>query len=148
MGIVTTAFINGLSHADGTTARVRTLARVQNLPGGGFVMRETPTSEPNQLLAVQVTYKSYETRGKNNNPVRHISCELVMPYLDPLDNTKIGGVMRLDRQGYHIPANAPINARKDFHAEIDFVTTDGGGNGTSFGKQCFVDPILAGAIAL
>jgi hypothetical protein len=117
MTIASSHTIAGYSRADGTTARTVTMVRVAESPNG-FVLRESLASQPNQLLAQQLTHKSYEVRTKSGDVTRHAMTEWRFPYDLPAAAGIVAGTVTLNRTGLHVPANCPIATRKDIARQM------------------------------
>lgn len=117
MGMVTSATIDGVSRADGTTTRTITMVRVGQV-ANGFILRENLTSAPNQLLAQELVHKTFEAKGSGGETVRHSSTEWKWPYELTSAPGVVAGVVKLTRTGLHVPASCPLNVRKDIRTQI------------------------------
>lgn len=142
MGMVTSVTIDGLSRADGTTARTITMQRVGNVTNG-FILRESLSGQPNQQLAQSVTVRSTETPGVGgaNNPTRNIQAHWTWPYELPTAPGVVAGTVTLNKTGLHVPANCPANVRKDIRIQIAIM---GSGVAGTYGKAICYDALVNG----
>lgn len=117
MGVVSSHQISGLSRADGTTARVVTMAKVAG-DSNSFVLRETLAGQPIVALAQQMSHKSYEVRTKSGDITRHSMSEFRWPYELSAAPGVVAGVVTYNRTGLHVPANCPAFVRADIRMQL------------------------------
>lgn len=140
MGVVSSHTIAGLSRADGVTARTITMAKVAG-DAQSFVLRETLAGQPNVLLAQQLSHKTYETRSKDGQIVRHSMTEWRWPYELTTAPGVVAGVVTLNRTGLHVPANCPANVRADIRFQTANMSVGATG---SVGYLLVYAPLISG----
>lgn len=119
MTIASSHTIAGYLRSDGSTARTITMVRVA---GGinSFTLRENLASQANPLLQQSVVHKTYEVRTKAGAVVRHASSEWRWPFeVTPGSGIVNPTPVTLNRTGLHIPAETPLNVRKDIHRQME-----------------------------
>lgn len=140
MGMVTSATIDGVSRADGTTTRTITMVRVGQV-ANGFILRENLTTAPNQLLAQELVHKTFEAKGSGGVTVRHSSTEWKWPYELAAAPGVVAGVVKLTRTGLHVPASCPANVRKDINSQINHMAVNTPG---TVGYNLVYGPLVLG----
>lgn len=118
MTIANSHTIAGYLRTDGSTSRTITMVRVA---GGvnSFTLRENLASQANPLLQQSVVHKTYEVRTKAGAVVRHASSEWRWPFeVAPGSGIVNPTPVTLNRTGIHIPAETPLNVRKDIHRQL------------------------------
>lgn len=140
MGFISTATIAGFQRSDGTTNRTVTMQRVGAV-SNGFILREDLTTAPDQSLAQQCTHRSHEVRQKSGLSIRHSSTEWRWPYDIAAAPGIVAGVVTLNRTGLHVPANCPLNVRKDIRAQMNAMASSTAG---TIGFALVHDPFVNG----
>ena len=115
MGFFDSGTIAGLSRADGTTARTVTMSRVGSIVNG-FIARETGVD--NFELAQTLTYRTLEEKARNGMRIRTSQTIWSWPYDLSTAPGIVAGVVTLNRNGLHVPANCPPFVRADVRKQI------------------------------
>lgn len=143
MGLASSATIDGFLRSDGTTTRTVTMIRVGEI-SNGFVMRENMAGQPLQQLAQQCIHKSYEVRTKSGDVTRHSMTEWKWPFELAAAPGVVAGAVVLNRTGLHIPANTPVNVRKDVVKQMQAMAT---ANAGTMGLLLVYNPVVNGDVA-
>jgi len=138
MGFFDSGTIGGVSRADGSTARTVTMVRVGSIVNG-FIARETGLDNPE--LAQSFTHRTFEERARNGARIRTSQTFWSWPYVLPADPAVVAGVVTLNRNGLHVPANCPPHVRADVRIQLLNMTSASAG---TVGKQLVYDPLILG----
>lgn len=138
MGFFDSGNVAGLSRADGVTARTVTMTRVGSIVNG-FIARETGVA--NFELAQSLTHRTFEEKARNGMRIRTSQTIWSWPYDLSTEPDVVAGVVTLNRNGLHVPANCPPFVRADIRRQLqDMASTTAG----SIGKVLVSDVLQYG----
>jgi hypothetical protein len=138
MGFFDSGIVNGYDRSDGVTARNITMNRVGSIQNG-FIARETGLDNPE--LAQTLTHRTFEERARNGMRIRTSQTIWSWPYEVPSEPGVVAGVVTLNRNGLHVPANCPANVRADILRQMQGM---GSATAGTVGKALVADPLLLG----
>ena len=142
MGFFDSGTISALSRADGVTARTVTMARVSSIVNG-FIARETGVA--NSELAQTFTFRTFEEKARNGMLIRTSQTIWSWPYELPTNPDVVAGVVTLNRNGLHVPANCPPYVRADIRQQLQYMASVSTG---TVGKFLVSDLLLTGVPAV
>lgn len=141
MGFFDSGTVPGLSRDDGVTTRTVTMTRVGSITNG-FVAREIGLDNPE--LAQSFTYRTFEERARNGMRIRTSQTIWSWPYEVPAAPGVVAGVVTLNRNGLHVPANCPPHARADIARQMLYMASSTAG---TVSKALVSDLLLNGTPA-